>query len=93
MAAAQKALVSSTCVMSDFSGWQEAAHLSCYACRVFVNTMLSGTQQRNLEAAWHTPVIDRIALIIAIFSKRAKSREAKLQVGTAHSQDLNRSSK
>lgn len=45
--------------------------------------MLSGTQQRNLEAAWHTPVIDRIALIIAIFSKRAKSREAKLQVVTA----------
>ncbi|KAK9817440.1 hypothetical protein WJX74_006018 [Apatococcus lobatus] len=52
--------------------------------RIFVNTMLSGTQQRNLEAAWQTPVIDRIALIIAIFSKRAKSREAKLQVEMAN---------
>ena len=70
------------CVVSTEGG--EASRRSGVCCRIFVNNMLSGTQQRNLEAAWNTPVIDRIALIIAIFSKRAKSREAKLQASLLH---------
>ncbi|CAI5459040.1 unnamed protein product, partial [Closterium sp. Yama58-4] len=46
---------------------------------VFVNAALSGVQQRNLEAAWGLPVVDRVGLIIDIFGARANTREAKLQ--------------
>ncbi|CAI5512670.1 unnamed protein product, partial [Closterium sp. Naga37s-1] len=46
---------------------------------VFVNATLSGVQQRNLEAAWGLPVVDRVGLIIEIFGARANTREAKLQ--------------
>ena len=49
-------------------------------CRVFVNHMLSGVQQRNLERAWGRPVVDRVGLIIDIFAQRARTREAQLQV-------------
>lgn len=49
-------------------------------CRVFVNCMLSGVQQRNLETAWKRPVLDRVGLIIEIFAQRARTREARLQV-------------
>lgn len=44
---------------------------------------LSGSQQRNLEHAVNVPVYDRTALILKIFSKRAQTREAKLQVELA----------
>ena len=50
------------------------------ACRVFVNHMLSGVQQRNLERAWGRPVVDRVGLIIGIFAQRARTKEAQLQV-------------
>ena len=50
-------------------------------CRVFVNATLSGVQQRNLEVAWGRPVLDRIGLIIGIFGQRARTKEARLQVG------------
>ncbi|GJP44303.1 hypothetical protein CLOM_g3674 [Closterium sp. NIES-68] len=50
---------------------------------VFVNASLSGVQQRNLEAAWGLPVVDRVGLIIEIFGARARTREAKLQVEMA----------
>ncbi|EFJ29440.1 hypothetical protein SELMODRAFT_91633 [Selaginella moellendorffii] len=50
---------------------------------VFVNTSLSGVQQRNLEDAWERPVLDRVGLIIEIFGSRARSKEAKLQVELA----------
>ena len=49
--------------------------------RVFVNQMLSGVQQRNLERAWGRPVVDRMGLIIDIFAQRARTKEARLQVG------------
>ena len=52
------------------------------ACRVFVNQMLSGVQQRNLERAWGRPVVDRMGLIIDIFAQRARTKEARLQVGS-----------
>ncbi|VAI01983.1 unnamed protein product [Triticum turgidum subsp. durum] len=46
---------------------------------VFVNTLLSGVQQRNLEVAWGKPVLDRVGLIIEIFNAHAETKEAKLQ--------------
>ncbi|XP_010248316.1 PREDICTED: GTP-binding protein At3g49725, chloroplastic [Nelumbo nucifera] len=46
---------------------------------VFVNTILSGIQQRNLERAWGKPVLDRVGLIIEIFNAHAQTKEAKLQ--------------
>ena len=48
--------------------------------RIFVNAALSAVQQRNLQAAWGIPVVDRTGLIIDIFAQRALSREANLQV-------------
>lgn len=48
---------------------------------IFDNT-LSPTQIRNLQNELQCPVMDRTALILEIFEKRAKSREAKLQVET-----------
>ncbi|CAL8470607.1 g10149 [Coccomyxa elongata] len=51
--------------------------------KVFVNCMLSGVQQRNLETAWKRPVLDRVGLIIEIFAQRARTREARLQVEMA----------
>ncbi|XP_019458768.1 PREDICTED: GTP-binding protein At3g49725, chloroplastic isoform X2 [Lupinus angustifolius] len=50
---------------------------------VFVNTILSGVQQRNLERAWNIPVLDRVGLIIEIFNAHAFTKEAKLQAELA----------
>lgn len=44
---------------------------------------LSGAQIRNLEEIIGVTVIDRTALILDIFAKRAKSREGKIQVELA----------
>lgn len=46
---------------------------------------ISPNQQRTLEKAFKLPVIDRSELIIEIFSQRAQTREAKLQVDLAKS--------
>ncbi|CAM6033876.1 unnamed protein product, partial [Sphagnum compactum] len=64
------------------------AHVDAAASReqldaVFVNAPLSGVQQRNLEAAWGKPVLDRVGLIIEIFGAHAQTKEAKLQVELA----------
>ena len=45
---------------------------------------LSPIQQRNLEKAWNTKVLDRTGLILEIFGRRAKTREGALQVELAH---------
>ena len=50
---------------------------------VIFNHELSAAQQRNLEKALACRVIDRPALILDIFSLRAKSHEGKLQVELA----------
>lgn len=50
---------------------------------VIVDTELSPRQNRNLEAAWKTKVIDRPGLILDIFAQHAKSKEGKLQVELA----------
>ena len=41
-------------------------------------------QQRNLEKAWKTKVLDRTGLILEIFGDRAHTREGVLQVELAH---------
>ncbi|XP_060191613.1 GTP-binding protein At3g49725, chloroplastic isoform X1 [Lycium barbarum] len=50
---------------------------------IFVNAILSGIQQRNLERAWGKPVLDRVGLIIEIFNAHAQTKEAKLQAELA----------
>jgi len=49
---------------------------------------LSPVQTRNLEKAFEIKVIDRSGLILDIFSKRARSNEAKTQVALAQLQYL-----
>jgi GTPase len=51
---------------------------------VIVNAQLSPVQQRNLEKAWSTKVLDRTALILEIFGERARTHEGRLQVELAH---------
>ena len=51
---------------------------------VIVDHPLSPVQQRNLERAWRTKVIDRTGLILEIFGERAQTREGRLQVELAH---------
>jgi GTP-binding protein HflX len=48
-----------------------------------VDTALSPVQQRNLERAWQVKVIDRPGLILEIFSRRARTKEGRLQVELA----------
>ncbi len=51
---------------------------------VIVDASLTPIQQRNLEKALHTKVIDRTALILEIFGERANTKEGNLQVELAH---------
>ena len=51
---------------------------------VVVDHALTPVQQRNLEKAWKTKVIDRTALILEIFGERAQTKEGVLQVELAH---------
>ncbi len=44
---------------------------------------LSGSQVRNLESVLGVKVIDRTTLILEIFSRRAKTKEARIQVELA----------
>lgn len=50
---------------------------------VIFNDSLTPSQLRNLQKEIEKPIIDRTTLILDIFSVRAKTREAKLQVETA----------
>src|SRR5689334_9481125 len=50
---------------------------------VIFDHVLSGVQQRNLEQALECRVVDRVTLILDIFSQRARSAEGKLQVELA----------
>lgn len=50
---------------------------------VVVDDRLSPVQQRNLEKAWNTKVIDRTGLILEIFGARARTHEGRLQVELA----------
>ena len=50
---------------------------------VLVDQDLSPSQARNLERATGVEVLDRTAVILAIFQRHARSREARLQVEIA----------
>ncbi len=50
---------------------------------VVVDDKLTPVQQRNLEKAWNTKVIDRTGLILEIFGARASTHEGRLQVELA----------
>jgi len=53
------------------------------AAVVIFNNELSPTQQKNLEDCIGIKVVDRTALILDIFARRARSREGKVQVELA----------
>ena len=55
---------------------------------VIFDDELTPTQQRNLENALDTKVIDRTALILDIFSRHARTHEGQLQVELAQHQYL-----
>ncbi|MFN3656327.1 MAG: GTPase HflX [Pseudolabrys sp.] len=57
---------------------------SLQASVVIMDCPISPVQQRNLEKAWNTKVIDRTGLILEIFGRRARTKEGALQVELAH---------
>lgn len=61
---------------------EEIAYLrqSLRANVVIFDEELSGSQVRNLEQVIGSKVIDRTTLILEIFARRARSKEAKIQV-------------
>lgn len=60
---------------------EEAKRLNCDL--VIFNNELSPSQLKNLQSHLEMPILDRTSLILEIFAKRAKSKEAKLQVEVA----------
>jgi len=65
--------------VDQFTGLVEALEIGV----VIVDTALAPIQQRNLERAWRTKVIDRTGLILEIFGARARTHEGRLQVELA----------
>jgi len=61
---------------------------STHAQLAIFNHELSPAQQRNLEKLLGVHVIDRVALILDIFSQRARSAEGKLQIELARLERL-----
>jgi GTPase len=55
---------------------------------VIFDDELSPAQSRNLELVFNCKVLDRTALILDIFARRARTREGKLQVELAQLQHL-----
>jgi GTPase len=66
----------------------DAARRETGAALVIFDHVLSGVQQRNLEAALESRVVDRVSLILDIFAQRARSAEGKLQVELAQLKHL-----
>ncbi len=60
----------------------DAINLHEVECVIF-NSALSPAQERNLEKELKVRVLDRIALILDIFARRARTYEGKLQVELA----------
>lgn len=66
--------------VDEIAGWVEAGQIGL----VVVDHPITPIQQRNLELAWDTKVLDRTGLILEIFGRRARTREGRLQVELAH---------
>ena len=64
-------------------GEDGAEAASARASVVLVDHELSPSQARNLESATSAEVLDRSAVILAIFQRHARSREARIQVEIA----------
>lgn len=60
--------------------------MDCEADVIIFDNSLSPMQMRNLQERLEKPILDRSALILDIFARRARSREAKLQVEVARLQ-------
>ncbi len=60
---------------------KEAADLG--AAVIVFDDEITPNQQRNLEAFFKKPVIDRTEVIIEVFAQRAKTKEAQLQIELA----------
>ncbi len=68
------------------AGWVEKIGVAVTADAidlVVIDHALTPIQQRNLERAWQTKVIDRTGLILEIFGARARTAEGQLQVELA----------
>lgn len=59
------------------------AHIKEKAQKVVFDCELTPNQLRNLETATGTEVLDRTGVIVEIFSRHAKTREARIQVEIA----------
>ncbi|MBS2018590.1 MAG: GTPase HflX [Deltaproteobacteria bacterium] len=68
---------------AEADGDAEAEGRSSKVQLVAVDHDISPSQARNLEKATGAPVLDRTGVIIDIFHRHAKSREARLQVEIA----------
>lgn len=66
----------------------KAVLYASHAGRVVFNEMLTPAQFRNLQKILDVEVMDRTGLILRIFSDRARTREARLQVEYARLQYL-----
>ncbi len=66
--------------VEEVAAWVEEAEVEV----VIVDGEVSPIQQRNLERALGTKVLDRTGLILEIFGARASTREGRLQVELAH---------
>ncbi|GAH79152.1 unnamed protein product, partial [marine sediment metagenome] len=70
--------------IEELAGLREQTHYDT----VILDDELSPRQQRNLEEMLGVKVIDRTALILDIFAKKARTREGQLQVELAQHQYL-----
>jgi GTP-binding protein HflX len=80
-------------VPGTFIGKGKADEFAAHCRRADVDTVifddeLSPAQTRNLEKVFDCKVLDRTALILDIFARRARTREGKLQVKLAQLQHL-----
>lgn len=62
---------------------EDGEQTGIYISVVIIDAALTPIQQRNLETAWKTKVIDRTGLILEIFGERAQTKEGRLQVELA----------
>ncbi len=60
--------------------------IECDVDVIIFDNSLSPMQMRNLQERLEKPILDRSTLILDIFARRARSREAKLQVEVARLQ-------
>jgi GTP-binding protein HflX len=78
---------------ATFIGKGKAEEFSNFCKRSNVDTVifddeLSPAQSRNLEKIFNCKILDRTALILDIFARRAQTREGKLQIELAQLQHL-----